>query len=213
MSDLTQFILNTSVRLPAILAALTFHEYAHGWVADKRGDPTARLSGRLTWNPLAHLDLVGTLALIFTPVGWAKPVPVNFDNLRHPRRDMILVAAAGPCANLILASVCALSLQLFDGTEGVDESAWLLRWLTPVHLMLHWSVLINVALAIFNLIPLLPLDGGRVLAGLLPPRQAASYSRIERYGFVILMVLMFSGAVDRLIWPPIALVAGLLLGV
>lgn len=212
MFDLTQFILNLSVRLPAILAALTFHEYAHGWVADKRGDPTARLSGRLTWNPLSHLDPIGTLALIFTPVGWAKPVPVNFDNLRHPRRDMVLVAAAGPGANLILASVCAGLLRQFDGTEGMDESAWLLSWFTPVYHMLRWSVLINVALAIFNLIPVLPLDGGRVMAGLLPPRQAASYGRLERYGFVILMVLIFSGVVDRLIWPPIALVAGLLLG-
>ncbi len=212
MFNLTQFILNLSVRLPAILAALTFHEYAHGWVADKRGDPTARLSGRLTWNPLAHLDPLGTLALIFTPVGWAKPVPVNFNNLRHPRRDMILVAAAGPGANLILASVCAWLLRQFSGTEGMDESAWWLPWLTPVHLMLYKSVLINVALAIFNLIPLLPLDGGRVMTGLLPPRQAASYGRLERYGFVILMVLIFSGVVDRLIWPPIALVAGLLLG-
>lgn len=212
MSDLTQFILNLSVRLPAILAALTFHEYAHGWVADKQGDPTARLSGRLTWNPLAHLDPIGTLALIFTPVGWAKPVPVNFNNLRHPRRDMVLVAAAGPGANLILASVCAWLLRQFDGTEGMEESAWWLPWLTPVHLMLYKSVLINVALAIFNLIPVLPLDGGRVMAGLLPPRQAASYGRLERYGFVILMVLIFSGVVDRLIWPPIALVAGILLG-
>lgn len=213
MSDLTQFILNLSVRLPAILAALTFHEYAHGWVADKRGDSTARLLGRLTWNPLSHLDPIGTLALIFTPVGWAKPVPVNFDNLRHPRRDMVLVAAAGPGANLILASVCAGLLRQFDGTEGMDESAaWLLSWFTPVYHMLRWSVLINVALAVFNLIPVLPLDGGRVMAGLLPPRQAASYGRLERYGFVILIVLIFSGVVDRLIWPPIALVAGLLLG-
>jgi Zn-dependent protease len=212
MRDLTQFILDMSVRLPAILAALTFHEYAHGWVADKRGDPTARLSGRLTWNPLAHLDPVGTLALIFTPVGWAKPVPVNFNNLRHPRRDMVLVAAAGPGANLILASVCAWLLRQFDGAETMSESAWGLSWLTPVHLMLYKSVVINVALAVFNLIPLLPLDGGRVMAGLLPPRQAASYGRLERYGFIILLVLMFSGAVERLIWPPIALVAGLLLG-
>lgn len=212
MANLTQFILDLSVRLPAILAALTFHEYAHGWVADKRGDPTARRSGRLTWNPFAHLDPMGTLALIFTPVGWAKPVPVNFDNLRQPRRDMVLVAAAGPGANLILASVCAWLLRLLDGPERMDEAAWWLPLLVPVHLMLYKSVLINVALAVFNLIPLLPLDGGRVMAGLLPPRQAVSYGRLERYGFVILMVLIFSGAVDRLIWPPIALVAGLLLG-
>lgn len=200
------------VRLPAILAALTFHEYAHGWVADKLGDPTARLSGRLTFNPLAHLDPLGTLALIFTPVGWAKPIPVNFDNLRHPRRDMVWVAAAGPGANLILASVCAWLLRQFDGTEGAGEPVWWFSWWAPVSLMLYKSVVINVALAIFNLIPLLPLDGGRVMAGLLPPRQAASYGKLERYGFIILMVLIFSGAVDRLIWPPIALVAGLLLG-
>ncbi len=212
MPDLTQFILNLSVKLPAILAALTFHEYAHAWVADKRGDPTARLAGRLTWSPLSHLDPIGTLALIFTPVGWAKPVPVNFHNLKHPRRDMVLVAAAGPCANLILASVCAGFLRLFGGAEGADETVLWLSWLTPVHLMLHLSVIINVALAIFNLIPLLPLDGGRVMAGLLPPRQAASYGRLERYGFVVLLLLMFSGAVEWLIVPPIALVAGLLLG-
>ena len=212
MFDLTQFILNMSVRLPAILVALTFHEYAHGWVADKLGDPTARLSGRLTFNPLAHLDPIGTLALIFSPVGWAKPVPVNYSNLRHPRRDMIWVAAAGPGANFVLAAGSAWSLRFFEGAGGSGQSAWLLGLLTPLYLMLHRSVLINVALAIFNLIPLLPLDGGRVTAGLLPPRQAASYGRMERYGFVILLVLIFSGAVDRVIWPPIALVAGLLLG-
>lgn len=212
MFDLTRFILDTSVRLPAILAALTFHEYAHGWVADKLGDPTARLSGRLTFNPLAHLDPIGTLALIFSPVGWAKPVPVNFSNLRNPRRDMIWVAAAGPGANLVLAAVSAWSLRLFEGAGGISESAWLLGLLTPLYLMLYRSVVINVALAIFNLLPLLPLDGGRVTAGLLSPRQAASYGRLERYGFPILLILIFSGAVDRVIWPPIALVAGLLLG-
>ena len=212
MFDLTRFVVNLSVRLPVILAALTFHEYAHGWVADKLGDPTARLSGRLTFNPLAHLDPIGTLALIFSPVGWAKPVPVNFNNLRHPRRDMVWVAAAGPGANLILAAVSAWSLRLFEGGGAIVESSWLAGLATPLYLMLQVSVLINVALAIFNLLPLPPLDGGRIVSGLLPPRQAASYGRLERYGFVILLVLIFSGAVDRLIWPPIALVAGLLLG-
>ncbi len=212
MFDVTQFILSTSVRLPAILAGLTFHEYAHGWVADKLGDPTARRSGRLTFNPLAHLDPIGTLALIFSPVGWAKPVPVDFSSLRRPRRDMIWVAAAGPCANLILAVVSAWSFRLFEGSYGAGESGWLLALFTPLRLMLYSSVVINVALAIFNLIPLLPLDGGRVTAGLLPPRQAASYGRLERYGFILLLILIFSGVVDRIIRPPIVLVAGLLLG-
>jgi len=212
MFDLTRFVVNLSVRLPVILAALTFHEYAHGWVADKLGDPTARLSGRLTFNPLAHLDPIGTLALIFSPVGWAKPVPVNFNNLRRPRRDMVWVAVAGPGANLILAAVSAWSLRLFEGGGAIVESSWLAGLATPLYLMLQVSVLINVALAIFNLLPLPPLDGGRIVSGLLPPRQAASYGRLERYGFVILLVLIFSGAVDRLIWPPIVLVAGLLLG-
>jgi Zn-dependent protease len=212
MFDLTDFVLKMSVRLPAILAALTFHEYAHGWVADKLGDPTARLSGRLTFNPVAHLDPIGTLALIFSPVGWAKPVPVNAHNLRHPRRDMVWVAAAGPGANLVLAALSGWLLRLFEGGGGIGQSAWLGGLATPVYLMLQVSVLINVALAIFNLLPLPPLDGGRIVAGLLPPRQAISYGRLERYGFVILLALIFTGAVDRLIWPPIALVAGLLLG-
>jgi Zn-dependent protease len=212
MFDLTDFVLKMSVRLPAILAALTFHEYAHGWVADKLGDPTARLSGRLTFNPIAHLDPIGTLALIFSPVGWAKPVPVNAQNLRHPRRDMVWVAAAGPGANLVLAAVSGWFLRMFEGGGGVAQSAWLAGLATPLYLMLQVSVLINVALAIFNLLPLPPLDGGRIVAGLLPPRQAISYGRLERYGFVILLALIFTGAVDRLIWPPIALVAGLLLG-
>ncbi len=212
MFDVTQFIVSTSVRLPAILAGLTFHEYAHGWVADKLGDPTARRSGRLTFNPLAHLDPIGTLALIFSPVGWAKPMPVDFSSLRSPRRDMIWVAAAGPGANLILAVLSAWSFRLFEGSYAGGESSWSLALFTPLRLMLYSSVVINVALAIFNLLPLLPLDGGRVTAGLLPPRQAASYGRLERYGFIILLVLIFSGVVDRIIWPPIVLVAGLLLG-
>ncbi len=212
MFDLAQFIVSTSVRLPAILAGLTFHEYAHGWVADKLGDPTARRAGRLTFNPLAHLDPIGTLALIFSPVGWAKPVPVDFSSLRRPRRDMIWVAAAGPGANLILAVVSAWSFRLFEGSHAVGESGWLLALFTPLRLMLYSSVVINVALAIFNLLPLPPLDGGRVTAGLLPPRQAASYGRLERYGFIILLVLIFSGVVDRIIRPPIVVVAGLLLG-
>jgi Zn-dependent protease len=212
MSDFSSVMVNASVRLPAILAALTFHEYAHGWVADRLGDPTARLSGRLTFNPLAHLDPIGTLALILSPVGWAKPVPVNFANLGRPRRDMIWVAAAGPGANFALATASAWLLRLLDGSRAIGDSTWMLGLMTPLSLMLHMSVLINVALAIFNLLPLLPLDGGRVMAGLLPPRQAASYGRLERYGFIILLGLIFSGVVDRLIWPPIALIAGLLLG-
>jgi Zn-dependent protease len=126
---------------------------------------------------------------------------------------MVWVAAAGPSANLILAAVSAWSLRLFDMGGAVGESTWLAGLATPLYLMLQGSVIINVALAIFNLLPLPPLDGGRIMAGLLPPRQAASYGRLERYGFVILLVLIFSGVVDRLIWPPVALVAGLLLGV
>jgi Zn-dependent protease len=209
MFDLTHFMLNLSVRLPAILAALTFHEFAHGWVANKLGDPTARLSGRLTLNPLAHLDPIGTLALIFSPVGWAKPVPVDASRFSHPRRDMIRVAAAGPAANLLLAAISAVSLRLLDGAA---TSGWPSGLHVPLFLMLRGSVVINVALAVFNLVPLLPLDGGRVTAGLLPPHHAAAYCQMERYGFVILLILIFTGVVDRVIWPPIALVAGFLLG-
>ena len=196
------------VMIPALLLALTAHEYAHAWTANALGDPTARAQGRLTLNPIAHLDPVGTLALLFFRFGWAKPVPVNHLYFDHPRRDLMWVALAGPLTNLGLAAVSALILGMFRGLHVGPGLFWIV---SPLVLMLRWSVIYNVVLAIFNIIPIPPLDGGRVLSGLLPPRQAATYSRIEPYGMVLLMLLILSGAVDLVMAPPINLLITLLL--
>lgn len=178
------------ILLPILLFSIILHECAHGWVAERCGDPTARLSGRLTLNPIPHIDLMGTivlpLLLIMTrsPIifGWAKPVPVNFHNLRNPRQDMIWVALAGPATNIALALLCAVALKAGIGTPR-----------SIVGLLLGYGVFINLLLAIFNLIPIPPLDGSRILMGLLPPQQAYSYARIEPFGFVIIIGLLFMG--------------------
>ncbi|MYJ95144.1 MAG: site-2 protease family protein, partial [Proteobacteria bacterium] len=173
------------VAIPMIFA-ITVHEVAHGWVALHLGDPTAKYAGRLTLNPIKHIDPLGTIIVPFVMVvassgmwafGWAKPVPVAFQNLRNPRRDMILVAAAGPAVNLAMALGWALLLSqraAFD--PGLDlGSDWIVR-------MCLFGVVINVLLAVFNMLPIPPLDGGRVLAGLLPPRLAHALSRVEPFG-------------------------------
>jgi Zn-dependent protease len=175
------------VVIPIVLA-VTLHEAAHGWVAWKLGDDTAYKLGRVTFNPLRHIDLMGTILipglLVFANTGfvfgWAKPVPVSFGRLGSPRRDMILVAAAGPGINLILAVLAgaALSLSPFSDASIVNRS-------------LDFAIFINVLLAIFNMLPLPPLDGGRVLVGLLPAWLARPFSEIERYGFFILIGLIF----------------------
>jgi Zn-dependent protease len=181
------------IRIPVFLLALTIHEFAHGWVADRLGDQTARLEGRLSLNPLAHLDPIGTLAIVLIGFGWAKPVPVDVRYLRNPRRDMMLIAAAGPISNLLLAIVMAGAVRLTPwGSLNPD---WL--WLAiPIRLVLLVGVGANVLLAVFNLLPIPPLDGSRVMSGLLPLRQALSYNRLEPYGFVIIFLLFFTGIMD-----------------
>jgi len=193
MADLAGTIQDLAVRIPVFLLALTIHEFAHGWLANRLGDPTARLQGRLTLNPLAHLDPIGTLAIVLIGFGWARPVPVDSRNLRNPRRDMVLIAAAGPASNLLLAAASAFCYRMVPwGATGV-EWAWLAA---PVRAMLRTGVLANVVLAIFNLLPVPPLDGGRVVSGLLPLRQAITYSRLEPYGFLIIFFLFFTGIID-----------------
>lgn len=186
------FLFKLSVMLVPGLLAITCHEVSHGYIAWRFGDPTARMLGRLTLNPLKHLDIVGTLMIFFIGIGWAKPVPVVFENLRNPKRDMIWVAAAGPVTNLLLATLSALLLRgiVAIGNPALSASAAAMV-LEPVVLMLAFSVYINLLLAIFNMIPVPPLDGGRVLVGLLPYRQAAAWSRIEPYGMIIIIVLVF----------------------
>lgn len=186
------FFLKLSIMLVPALMAITCHEVSHGFVADRMGDNTARFMGRLTLNPLKHLDIFGTLMVFIVGIGWAKPVPVNFNNLHHPKRDMIWVAAAGPITNFCLATLSALALRgLLSVTGGLTKGAEAQMFLEPIVLMLAFSIYINLLLAIFNLIPVPPLDGGRVAVGLLPYRQSMAYARIEPYGMIIIILLVF----------------------
>jgi Zn-dependent protease len=203
-----------------LLLGVILHEVAHGWVANKLGDPTARLMGRLTLNPISHIDPFGSILipgiLIITQApflfGYAKPVPVNFRNLRNPKQDMVWVALAGAVVNLILALGFSLLLRLLLIAEPIWEWPFLSLILQPLVLMLRYGVVINVALAIFNLIPIPPLDGGRVMVGLLPLRAAYQYSKIEPYGFFILIGLLMTHILDWFISPLIYFFVRLLLG-
>ena len=178
---------------PPILLALTVHEYAHGWIAERHGDPTARYAGRLTLNPLSHLDPFGTLMFFMAGFGWAKPVPVNPGNLRDPKRDMIWVSLAGPGANVLCALVFGMILRTARLLPGVSQSEIVMS-------VLYLAVFFNLILAMFNLIPVPPLDGSKILMGLLPPRQEYRFRELERYGFLILMGLIL---MDRMLHIPI----------
>ena len=215
MQDIISFIADASVWVIPVVIAITFHEAAHGWMADRLGDDTARRRGRVTINPLRHVDPVGTLllpallVLVKSPFvfGYAKPVPVNFARLNHPKRDMIWVALAGPGTNILLAFAAGILLHLVTiFPEGLEH------WLGA---NLEIAILINVVLAVFNMLPLPPLDGGRVMVGLLPVHLAVRFARIERYGFMILIGVIFvlpmlAGRLGLdfdpwgwLVWPPV----------
>ena len=189
-----------------LLFSLTVHEMAHAWTADRLGDPTARLLGRVSLNPIVHADLFGTVLLPLvsmfsgaTLIGWAKPVPVTLRYLRHPRRDYMLVAAAGPASNLLLALFAALLLAIVPiSPHTVGES----NVSVPVAQILSRLMTLNVLLALFNMIPIQPLDGGNVLAGLLPPNLAVLFNKVRPYGFLLLYVLVFSGGFEMIVLPP-----------
>lgn len=177
--------------LPPLLFALTFHEAAHGWMALRLGDPTAKLLGRLTLNPLAHLDPLGTLIFIIPPhIGWAKPVPVDVRYLKHPRRDMMWIALAGPVSNVILAFLFGMILRGMNAV-GHDFSSPAERALVN---MVAWSVVLNLSLAAFNMIPIFPLDGSKVLTGLLSPTAAARFQQLEPMGPILLLGLILIGS-------------------
>ena len=197
--------------LPVIFA-ITLHEAAHGYVAKHFGDLTAYTEGRVSLNPLRHIDPIGTVVLPLALLaisklfagsgilfGWAKPVPVNFAKLRHPKRDMLWVAAAGPFSNLVMALLWALAVKI--GIAAPDS-----YFALPLALMGAAGVFINAIIMVLNLLPLPPLDGGRILVSLLPHRLAYNVSRIEPYGFIILIVLLFSGVLGMILWPVIGMV-------
>jgi len=189
--------LQIGLLLAVLIASLSFHEAAHAWAADRLGDPTARQLGRLSLNPLVHIDPIGTvlfpLVAIATGVpliGWAKPVPVDIRNLAEPRRDFALVAAAGPASNLVLAAGGALVFTVLRGGD-FGTAAYTVAFF----------VMMNVLLAVFNLIPVPPLDGGNILLGILPPSMGAVVERLRPYGILVLYGLMFSGLLSRITYP------------
>jgi Zn-dependent protease len=193
-----------------LLFSLTVHESAHAWTADRLGDPTARLLGRVSLNPLVHADLIGTVLFPLIAmvagvplIGWAKPVPVNVRRLRHHRRDYVLVAAAGPASNLVLAVVAAIGLRLLTVspvTLGEPNIS------APVASLLSRALQLNVLLAVFNMMPIPPLDGGNVIGGLLPRWLGSRFDALIRpYGFILLYALMLTRGFDYLVVPPAAL--------
>lgn len=177
-----------SIMLVPGLLAITCHEVSHGYMAWRYGDPTARMLGRLTLNPLKHIDIFGTLMLVVVGIGWAKPVPVVIENLRNPKKDMIWVSAAGPITNIILAVISAGLLHLLLMVPSGSSANFMLQ---PLSYMAAFSIYINLLLAFFNMIPIPPLDGGRVLMGVLPYRQAMALGRLEPYGMIIIILLVF----------------------
>ena len=198
-----------------ILFGITVHEVAHGWVASRLGDPTAKMLGRLTLNPLKHIHPVGTVLVPALTMlaggflfGWAKPVPVNIARLHRPRRDMVLVARAGPGANLVMGLAWALAARV-----GLHYHETLGSLAQPLILMGIAGVFFNSILLVLNLIPLPPLDGSRVVSGLLPRRLAMRYARIERWGLAILLLLLVSGGLSAIMWPVLEPVLHLFSGI
>jgi Zn-dependent protease len=194
-----------------VLFAITLHEAAHGYVAKHFGDMTAYAAGRVSLNPLRHIDLVGTIivplvSLLVADIlfGWAKPVPVNFGNLRRPKQDMLWVALAGPASNLFMALGWAFAYKLGMGLAAGNPA---LVWLVFVGAC---GIFVNLIFMVLNLLPLPPLDGGRIVVSLLPHRLAWKFAKIERYGFIILMVLLITKVLGYILWPMISLsIAGI----
>jgi Zn-dependent protease len=204
-------MINAIPRIIILVFSIVFHEVAHGWVALQRGDTTARDAGRLTLNPLPHIDIFGTilfpLFLILTRAGflfgWAKPVPVNPLRLRETKKDMAIVGASGPASNLLLAVAAGILFRILIGSLG------------PAHALtqaVFFAVLINLVLAVFNLIPIPPLDGSKIVMGMLPDELAIQYSRLGRFGFLIIFVLFFSGIIQRILFPVVNLLIVLIIG-
>lgn len=199
------------IYIPVLLFSITIHEYAHGWMAEQCGDDTARLLGRITLNPLPHIDIIGTIILpivfmfssMHIPIGYAKPVPVNPNRFNNPRKGTILVSISGPIANLLLAVFFALILRCLSLIR-ID--------LFFLKALLLASISVNILLAIFNLLPIPPLDGSGIVSGLLPVRISTHYEQLQPYGFMILLVLLVTGVIGRLTMPVVLLLRVFLIG-
>lgn len=207
-------LLKISIMLVPALLAVTAHEVAHGFTAERFGDPTARLLGRLTLNPIKHLDPIGTIALLVFGFGWARPVPVNTNNLRSSRLSMTWVALAGPSANLLLALVCALVLRgIISFAALLPAEGQLFAMIEPVALMAAFGLYINIILCCFNLLPIPPLDGGRIVMNLLPEKQALVFRKIEPFGLLLIVFLVFGTSLwndffGPLVYTLVSLLAG-----
>lgn len=211
-ADIVDIVIFAALTVMSLLLSLTVHECAHGWMAHKCGDDTAYMNGRVTLNPIAHLDPMGALSMLFIGYGWAKAVPVNFRNLRKPRRDIALVSLAGPVSNLILALIFTTlytAAQVFLPANTFTTILFAAFYLTAT---------LNVGLAAFNLIPLPPLDGSKVLACLLPPTTAAKYLMWERYFYIVMLVLVLGRNIPVVetivgyIWAPIDFIREAIIG-
>ena len=201
--DANQILEAITIWALPVIFAITLHEAAHGWVASKLGDPTARSLGRITVNPLKHIDIMGTVIVPLILIvlggfvfGWAKPVPVDARNFKNPLKDMAIVAAAGPASNLLMA--CFWALIMAFALHWLESDQWIQR---PLALMAQAGVIINLVLMVLNLLPLLPLDGGRVVTGFLSPRAAMNFMKIEPYGLIILLLLLFTGILGKILGP------------
>lgn len=208
--DITRFFQQLALLSVPILIAVTFHELAHGIIADRLGDPTPRMAGRLTLNPVKHLDPVGAIVFILTrTIGWARPVPVNPYNFRDPLKGMLYVSLAGPIANFLIAVVASFLYKLmltFEGDPFIAE-----RIIVPAALMVRYTIILNIGIGVFNLIPIPPLDGSKILMGLLPPKARMIYAGIEPFGFLILLGLIILGVVNVIVFPLVHFMVGLLM--
>ena len=208
-SDFSKIVQQIALSIVPFLLAATVHEFMHGYVAYRFGYPKDKNAGRLTLNPLAHIDPIGLLCLIVTRMfGWAKPVPVNFYLLRH-KYGMAMVSVAGPLSNLFLAVISAVLFNLFivvaKSVELPNSVAY------PIAMMIYYSVGINIALFVFNLLPILPLDGGRIIYNFLPRDLAIKYEVTEKYGFIIVIFLVFTGVIEYVILPPMNFIYSLIM--
>lgn len=200
-----QIFLKMSIMLVPGLLAVTIHEVSHGFIADKFGDPTARMLGRLTLNPAKHIDPIGVVALLVFGFGWAKPVPITVRNLRNPKQSLLWVSIAGPVSNICMAIISAILLKvcIYVASVSAVDSFFARVLFDPLSLMVAFSLYINIILAVFNMIPIPPLDGGRVMTSLLPAKQSMQLSRIEPIGFLLVIFLVFFTPLWSIVLQPV----------